>query len=575
MLDPHIAQWALARIRENPLLSAEVTTCLNRIRKLPPAEPVLKADPISDIIGLTALISSIGVSTAAASAIGGVIIGGAISIGINYAVSALTPRGSGPIPQSQQSALTTTDAVSATINAQAVQIVERQAIPSKRIIYGTAKTSGALFFEDVKPPFLYQGLLLCAKPITAFLALLIGSQQIAFSSFTPNTILTPIGSTGQPNYPGRLLAALRLGLPGQAMDPLLQANFASLDPQFRQQGIATAVLRYDYGADITEYTALWGQVARPNPLFLVQGVAVPDPRNPTHVLSFDPSDPVATAAAEATWSFSNNAALVQAHYLIQRHGGRIKPAQINWDKVAKAADWDDGIVSRNDGTTFKRHTIDGVVTLNQTPSNVLTGMLSASRGFILESSGKVWVSSSYPRIPIATIHDKILTGPLEYRAAKPKRDMLNRVKVRFVAADRAYQEVDGPVLARSDLKALDGELLDATLDLPFTMDVGNVGRVQRLQKAYLENSRLGRQVVCTCDIALLADCQDEMVGNTIVFNSSLFAQANGTYFVTKWGFSDNFSSITLSLSEYDPSIETDYVAANDEKPFTLAPLNLS
>lgn len=579
MLDPHVAEWALARIRENPRLAAEITVRLNRIPKSSQSvsERVLRAEPISTFIGLTALISSIGVSTAVAGAIGGAIVGVAISIGVNYAVSALTKaaQGSGPLSATAPSALSSTGAISATINSQAVQIVERQAIPSKRILYGTVKTSGALLFESVKPPFLYQGIMLCARPVTAFLSVFIGNQQIAFSALPPNAILTPISVGGQPNFPGRLRVSLRLGSTTQAIDPLLHADFTNLDSQFRQQGIATAVLRYDYGADFTEYTALWGQVARPNPLFLVQGVAVPDPRNPSHILQFDPSDPVATAAAEATWSWSNNAALIQAHYLIQRYGGRINPSRINWDKVAKAANWDDGLVVRTDGTYFKRHTIDGVVTLNQSPATVLAGMIAANRGFILESAGKVWVSSSYPRTPIVTIHDGMLTGPVEYRAAKPKRDMINRVKVRFVAADREYQEVDGPVLTRADFKALDGELLDATLDLPFTMDVGNVGRVQRLQKAFVENARLGRQIACTCDVALLADCADDLVGNTVVFNSVLFAQANGTYFVSDWGFSNNFSSITLSLTEYNPSIETDYIAPTDEQPFTLAPLSLA
>jgi hypothetical protein len=55
----------------------------------------------------------------------------------------------------------------------------------------------------------------------------------------------------------------------------------------------------------------------------------------------------------------------------------------------------------------------------------------------------------------------------------------------------------------------------------------------------------------------------------------LFAQANGTYVCTDWGFADNFSSVDLSLTEYDPDIETDYVAADDEQDFVLADLDLS
>ncbi|MDG9698002.1 hypothetical protein QC281_49025, partial [Streptomyces sp. DH17] len=129
-----------------------------------------------------------------------------------------------------------------------------------------------------------------------------------------------------------------------------------------QRGIATATFRYHYGTDFNEYTALWGQGSRPNPLLLVDGVAVPDPRNPSHILDWDPDDADSVAAAEASWSWSNTAALVQAHYLTQRYGGRIKPYRMKWDRVAEAADWDDGLIGRADGTMIKRHTIDGVVT---------------------------------------------------------------------------------------------------------------------------------------------------------------------------------------------------------------------
>jgi hypothetical protein len=403
----------------------------------------------------------------------------------------------------------------------------------------------------------------------------IGTQEIGFAAFTPNTILTPIALSGQPNFPGRLKASFRLGDASQAIDPLLAQDYPNLDSQFRQRGIATVVLRYDYGADFDEYTALWGQSSRPNPLWLVDGVAVPDPRVPSHVLAYDPSDLAAVAAAEATWSFSNTANLVQGHYLTQRFGGRIDPRRLDWDKTAIGADWDDGLVARKNGTFFKRHTIDGVVTLNQSPSTVIAGMISANRGKILESAGTVWPSSSVPETPNVTIHDGLLTGPVEYRAAKPKRDMLNRLKVRAVAANREYQLADGPVLARSDLKALDGELLDATLDLPFTMDDGNFSRIQRLQKAFVETARLGRQISVRCDVALLADCTKELVGSLVIFDSVLFAQANGNYQCTDWGFADNFSSIDLSLTEYDPAIETDYVAATDEQDFNLATLDLS
>lgn len=569
-IDAHIAEWALSRVRSESRLAAEVDAYVRRVRReaieRPSPENVLRADPIT--VG-TLILTTIGVTGASAAVAG--IVGGAVLIGasiaVNYAIASFTRKSS--------SGAAETTAAEQALNSQAIKYNERQAIPSKRIIYGQAQVGGALFFEQVKPPYLYMGHLICARRITAFQRMWLGTTELSFASLAPGAARAPLAVTDQPNYPGRLLASFRLGDPDQAIDPLLAADFPALNASFRQRGIASVTLRYHYGANFDEYTALWGQGSRPNPLFLVSGVAVPDPRNPAHILDWDPDDPVAVATAEASWSFSNTAALVQAHYLTQRYGGRIKPYRMQWDRVAEAADWDDGLIGRADGTMIKRHTIDGVVTLNQRPATVIAGMLKANRGFVLQSGGKIWPSSSLPRQAIGTINDRLLTGAVDYRAAKPKRDLVNRIKVRFVAADREYQLADGPVLDRTDLRSRDGEVLDGTLELPFTMDTGPATRPQRLEKAFLENSRLGRQITCRCDVMLLAEIDDELEGGCLNFESDLFAQANGLYQCTRWGFSDNFSSIDIDLVEYDPSIETDWNPLVDEKTFTLASLDVS
>ncbi len=672
-------------------------------------------EPVSTVIGLTALIAStFSVSTAVAGAIGGAIIGAGISVGLSYAASALQQRGNQPL--SNQNFVSPND--------PSIRYNTRQPIPPKRIIYGTAQVGGALFFEETINPHLYQGLMICAKPITRFRKLWIGTNELSFTNLSENGILIPLSVAGQPSYSTRLQASLRLGASDQSMDAILARDFPALsgtaiaggtgtptgdmtgasglaaafddgtdettaqsaqktvsgsgtatvgkdwgsstlitgfqmyapnnslhgfsndsngeykftlqgsvigdysdavtiavsdytqygpsaiasaaDPtyatsfpfhrvlmeerlgdasphnlwcaecifftssgspeQFRQQGIATAVLRYDFGADQAEYTNLWGQQQRPNPIFLVDGIAVPDPRKASHIIDFDPNDPTEVAAAEATWEFSNNAALCQTHFLIQQYGGRIDPRRIDWDKVKQAADWDDGMVGTTEGDFIRRGTIDGLITLNQRPSDVMSSMLSANRGFVLESAGRVWVSSSEPRTSVATIHDAILSGGIEYQAAKPKRDLINQLKVRFVAEDREYQNVDGPILTRDDLVDSDQELLAAVLELPFTLDNR---RAQVLQKAFLETARLGRRLNCTVDIELLAIAADELVGNAVTFSSDLFPKFNGTYFVEKWGFAEQFGSVNLSLVEYEASIETDFDPATDQQPFTI------
>jgi hypothetical protein len=91
-LDPAVSAWALARIRENPRLSAEVTACLNRIPpKSSRSEPerVLRADPISDIIGLSALINGVigagFVAGGVGAVVGGTIVGVPVSLSVSFA----------------------------------------------------------------------------------------------------------------------------------------------------------------------------------------------------------------------------------------------------------------------------------------------------------------------------------------------------------------------------------------------------------------------------------------------------------------------------------------------------------
>lgn len=505
-------------------------------------------EPISTIIGLTALIEGLGASAAVAGAIGGAIVGGAISVGLSLAASLLIPKpgGGGAIGELGGSS----------VNSPDIRYTERQSIPSKRIIFGAAYVGGALFFEQVKPPFLYMGLLLNEGEIAGVDTIWVGTNQLLFSRIDFNTILAPLFVAGQPNYPTRLQVSLRPGTTTQALDLILSTDFTPLNANFLQKGIATAVFRYHYGTDYTEFTKLWGQVQRPSSFLLVRGIKVYDPRDASQRVD-----------DETTWKWSNNASLIQAFYLTRDYGGRISPSNVLWKKVALAADYDDEMVACKDGTFIKRHTIDGVVTLNQKPSDVMSAMLTANGGRIAQSGGKYWVTSSRPRSPIATIHDAILAGAIEVRGAKPKADMINKLQARFVAQEQDYQLVDLPVLERTDLEAADGEVLTATIELPFTLDYR---RAERLQKQALERSRLGKQVSVTVDITLLADLDDDPTGNVFTVASDLFPSANGDLICDAFSFADDCTTVGLVLSEYNPAIENDWNPAVDERDFVVA-----
>lgn len=507
-------------------------------------------DPVSigiAIISAFESVSGLAIGFEAASAIGYVAVGGLL-VGAQYAINKLAARTPGPGG----------GGFGLGINAPDVHGNIQQSAPPQRILYGKSRIGGAVFFLNTDtPPFCYLGLLLSARRINRVVGLHIGTNDIVFPSIPANnTIGQPVPIAGQIYISGtsRLFYCFRDGRDTQTIDALLQANFGALDTNFRQQGIATATFKFSYGASQSEFQQMWGNnVAIPNPLMDVEGALVYDPRDATQNIDDD-----------TTWKYSNNAALVQADWLHQPYGINLRTDQLRLDEIADAANFDDQLVGNADGTFSKRHTIDGVVQFDQSPRTVMEAMLTANRGFVVQSKGKGWVSSSQSRTPVLTIDDAILMAGFEFRDDKALADTVNVVRSRFSSSDREYQDIDGPVLTDAAAIAADNEELDVTIKLPFTSDYR---AVERLAKQYKEEARLPRALTCTVKLRALGleigDCV------RVYTRIAAFQRMNGFYSVQQLGFLDDFSGMNLSLTEYDPTIADNWVASVDETPFTL------
>jgi hypothetical protein len=206
-----------------------------------------------------------------------------------------------------------------------------------------------------------------------------------------------------------------------------------------------------------------------------------------------------------------------------------------------------------------------VILKNQPRADVLNAMLSANRGFVAQQQGRVWVTSSRPLPPQATmptIDDGMLAGPLQYRSAQPKKSLVNKVRTQFVAPDRDYTTVDGPILVRADLQALDGEVLEQTISLPFTSDHR---RAQRLAKGYLLAARLGRTISTNLNHSGLG----LQAGMAVRVSSAIYPIMDGDYLVQTVGYPDDFSNIAVTLVEYDPTINGQWDPTVDEQDFTI------
>jgi hypothetical protein len=96
-----------------------------------------QAEPISAAIGLTALITSLGASAAVAGVVGGAIVAGTLSVGLNLLASALSPKSQ----QEAANATTTQAGIQATLRVGAVT--------PRNIIVGKQATAGTLVYWNL------------------------------------------------------------------------------------------------------------------------------------------------------------------------------------------------------------------------------------------------------------------------------------------------------------------------------------------------------------------------------------------------------------------------------------------
>jgi len=489
-------------------------------------------------------------------AIGSIALGG-LALGANYALAAINkPKGGG-----------IGDA--ATINSPEARGSVQQSSPIKRWIYGRSRVGGAVsFFDDSKPPYLYLQLLLSDRRVSGVRGLHISTNDIMLSSFAFDTILTPLPVEGQiyvKSGVSRLHMDFGAGLDDQGISPLLASDFPNLESSFRQRCIARANFRFDFGDSAEEFEAMWGQgVSVPNPLIDVDGMPLYDPRDPSQRYPLDWRDAEDVADAMSSWKYIHNgrevgrtAALAQADWLGHPDGVNYPPGRIRWDEIGRAAEFDEE----------RGHQIDGMVTLDQSPRTALEAMLTANRGFCVQDRGFGWIGSSQPREPVTTIDDDMLLGGFEFQCDRAKADLVNQEASRFSAADREYQDVDGPVVTRDDLIEEDDELIPRTLRLPFTSDSD---MVQILSNQYIDEARLKKSLNCNIKIKAIGDAIG--AGRAVRVDSRLYPQMNGRYAVETMGFLDDFSGLSLGLREYDPTIA---VRNYPLQPFELPDLDVS
>lgn len=424
----------------------------------------------------------------------------------------------------------------------------QQAVPSQRLIYGRALVGGPIFFYECKPPYLYIGIVLASHEIDAVEKIYINGKEVGFDGTGAASTVNFVNVTTPYVY-----RSIRLGTAAQAIDPILAADFPELASTYRQRGHATIVLKCNYGSDADDHEKYWGSGA-PQFLFLVRGMKVFDPREPTQ-----------SAADAATWAWSDTASLCLAHYLTFNKGCARSWDAIDLAALAQAASDDAQSVTLASGGVEARYTINGVIDLATDPSEVVLNMLSANLGRLVWREGVYSILSGVPRTAIWTFNDDTGRGDMSVRMHRDRKGLVNKVRTVFAAADREYQTVNGPVLRNAGYVTADGEEHEVTITLPLT---ASHTMAQRIANVIMERSRVGRFVSRRESIEALRLSAADIVNIEVGFLPAL----GGCFEINSLRLDHETFEFEIEAEEYAASIY-DWSAA-DEQVFSIAPTEL-
>ena len=311
------------------------------------------------------------------------------------------------------------------------------------------------------------------------------------------------------------------------------------DTNFKGQGIACMYMRLEYDQDV---------FADGLPIFtaMVEGKKVYDPRN-------------------STTAYSANAALCIRDYLTQKYGLQ-GTGDVNDTSFSAAANTCDESVTLSGSGTEARYEMNGIVRLDQTPSNILGDFMTACAGSLFWGQGEWHLKVGEYTSSVKTFTLDDLRGGISLDTKHSRRDNFNIVRGTFNDADQGYITADYPEI-RSNTFIADDNNIESPLDLtlPYTT---SSSCAQRLAKMTLFRAR--EQMTFVADFSLEAfqvEC-----GDIVALTIDRYGWSAKEFEVVGWKFKNSSDAgdmrVTLTLREtssaaFSWSAEESDIKSND------------
>lgn len=409
------------------------------------------------------------------------------------------------------------------------------------IVYGTVRKGGVRTYVEATGD---------ANKYLHMILVLAGHELAGIDDIYLNDEIVTLDGNGfvtSGNWDSKIRIKKHLGNETLA-DADLLAESAQIDSAFVGRGIAYLYIRLQYDQDV---------FANGIPLVtaMVRGRKVYDPRNASTV-------------------YSANAALVVRDYLTANFG--LYDPSVDDAMFAASANAADELIALAGGGTEKRYEINGVVSSDMPPREIVSRMMTACGGTLFWGQGKWQLHVGYYSAPVKTFTLDDLRGPISLDTRVGARDNFNRVVGTFADKEVDYITVDFPPIESATFKAEDNDI-ENTLDLQLPLTTSE-SAAQRLAKLTLFRAR--EQMTLSADFGL--EAFSVQVGDIVAFTNERYGWNEKEFEVVGWRFETSGDGgdlrVNLTLRETSEAAfawnaeETEIIHNNTSLlPYTSAP----